>query len=195
MASLAETINTALRAVGSTTENRLRDVIADFDSVNLSGEERLAAVATTVAALASTHHRRHRNVYLDAVKVWSLEISSELRPEPLRLRTIADKAIVVEAADQLIGGVESLIELMNGDAIRTQDRLVTELAVVTRLLGEHEPGVIHLALLCVTRALDRADYQPGDAVMVPLHETFRVLTRESDLEASDLEALAPRGCA
>src|SRR5918999_938864 len=55
MATLAETISTALRAVGSTTENRLRDVVADFDSMNLSGEERLSAVTTTIAALAATH--------------------------------------------------------------------------------------------------------------------------------------------
>ena len=190
MATLAETISTALRAVGSTTENRLRDVVADFDSMNLSGEERLSAVTTTVAALAATHHRKHRKVYLEAVKAWALEISADLRPEPLGLRTIAEKAVVEEAAELLTGGVENLIELMNGDDVRTQDRLVTELAIVTRLLGEHQPSVIHHALACIGQALDKADFQAGELVVVPLRDSFRMLTRDASLEN-----LAPRGCA
>ena len=79
MSSLAETISSALRAVGPATEDRLRDIIADFDGLNLSAEERLSAVATTVAATAATHHKRHKPVYLDAVRTWSLEIAQELK--------------------------------------------------------------------------------------------------------------------
>lgn len=190
MATLAETISSALRAVGPTTESRLRDVMADFDAMNLSGEERLSAVTTTIASLAATHHRKHRGAYLDAVNAWSLEIAAQLRPEPLRLRGAAETAQIAEAADLLTSGVESLIDAMNGDSVRTQDRLVTELAVVTRLLGENDANTIHQALLSVGRALDRKDFQPGEVVMVPLRDSLRPLSRDSQLEL-----LAPRGCA
>ena len=190
MATLTETISSALRAVGPTTESRLRDVMADFDAMNLSGEERLSAVTTTIAALAATHHRRHRGVYLDAVKAWAREIAGELRPEPLRLRGPTEPAQVEEAAELLTSGVESLIETMNGDSVRTQDRLVTELAVVTRLLGEHDANTIHQALLSIGAALDRKNFQAGETVTVPLRESLRPLSRDARLEL-----LAPRGCA
>jgi hypothetical protein len=51
MSSLAETISSALRAVGRATEDRLRGIVNDFDGMNLTGEERLAAVATAIAAV------------------------------------------------------------------------------------------------------------------------------------------------
>src|SRR5215472_310668 len=136
MSSLAETINTALRAVGPATEDRLRDIVADFDGLNLTDEERVAAVATAIAATACSHHQRHKAVYLDAVRTWSLEIAAEAKPGPLRLRFAADIERIAEAADILTCGIDSLIELMTAMETRTQDRLVTELALVSRLLGQ-----------------------------------------------------------
>lgn len=190
MATLAETINSALQAVGSATESRLRDVVAEFDCINLSGEERLDAVATAIAALAWTHHRKHRRVYLEAVKTWALEIASELQPGPLRLRAPADTRKVAEAADVLIGGVDGLIEMMSAGAVRTQDRLVTELALVARLLGEYDANTIHLALGTVEAAHLDDRFAPGEAVVVPLREAARPIRRDAALET-----LAPRGCA
>ena len=190
MSSLAETINNALLAVGPATEDRLRDVINDFDSMNLSAEERLASVATAIATVAHTHHRKHKAVYLDAVKTWSLEIAGELQPAPLRLRKPADAVQVEEAAEILISGIDGLIEIMSDHAIRTQDRLVTELAVVSRLLGQNDANTIHMTLIEVSRLLDSSAYRPGEIVAVPLREATLPLTRESSLET-----LAPRGCA
>ncbi|HEY0523930.1 MAG TPA: hypothetical protein VGD08_11100 [Stellaceae bacterium] len=190
MSSLAETINIALQAVGPATEDRLRDVIADFNGMNLSGEERLAAMATAVAATAATHHRRHKEVYLDAVKTWSLEIAAELQPPPLRLRRPADTDAVGEAAELLAAGIDSLIEMMMQRSIRTQDRLVTELALVARLLGQHDANTIHQTLHAIASALASEVYMPGEIVMVPLRDAAKPLSRESVLES-----LAPRGCA
>jgi hypothetical protein len=190
MATLSETINSALRAVGRATESRLREVIAEFDNMNLSGEERLDAIVTAIAALAWTHHRKHKRVYLDAVKTWALEIAAELQPGPLRLRAASDLRQVEEAAEVLIGGVDSLIEMMNAGAVRTQDRLVTELAVVARLLGEHDANTIHLALRTVSDALEQAGFDPGEPIAVPLRQSLLPLTRHVSLET-----LAPRGCA
>jgi hypothetical protein len=190
MSSLAETISNALQAIGQMTEDRLRDVMAEFDNMNMSGEERLAAVATAVAATAATHHRRHKQVYLDAVRTWALEIAAELQPAPLRLRAAPDRGQIEDGAEVLIGGIDGLIEIMTADAVRTQDRLVTELALVSRLLGQHDANTIHLTMLTVVRAIEREDYRPGSLVAVPLRE----ITRPVDRLAS-LETMAPRGCA
>ncbi|HEX3501512.1 MAG TPA: hypothetical protein VHT04_19525, partial [Stellaceae bacterium] len=67
MNSLAETIHSALQAAGSATENRLRDIVADFDGLNLIEEERLAAISTMIAATACARHARHKTIYLEAV--------------------------------------------------------------------------------------------------------------------------------
>lgn len=190
MSSLAETISSALRSIGPASEDRMRDTLADFDNLNLSGEERLAAVATTIAATAFTHHRRHKMVYLDAVRTWSLEISAELSPTPLRLRLKADAERIAEGADILVSGIDALIELMASGGVKTQDRLVTELAVVTRLLGQYDALTIHMTLSAVDRALSLDRFEPGTIVLVPLREVDRVLSRESNLEL-----LEPRGYA
>jgi hypothetical protein len=190
MSSLTETINNALLAAGPATEDRLRDVITDFDGMNLSGEERLAAIATTIASVAWTHHRKHRQVYLDAVKTWALEIAGELQPGPLRLRSPIDAVQVDEAADILISGIDQLIELMSENAIRTQDRLITELAVVARLLGQNDANTIHLTLREVTRRLEHDGYNQGEIVTLPLREFNFPVSRDASLET-----LAARGCA
>ncbi|MBV9522454.1 MAG: hypothetical protein JO010_06660 [Alphaproteobacteria bacterium] len=187
---MAETINSALRSIGPATEDRMRDILADFDNLNLSGEERLSAVATTIAATAHNHHQRHKMVYLDAVRTWSLEISAELSPTPLRLRVRADLERVADGADILVTGIDSLIELMAASAVRTQDRLVTELAVVARLLGQHDARTIHMTLSAVDRALAEETFEPGTVVTVPLRELNRLVSRESNLAQ-----LEPRGYA
>ena len=85
MSSLVETIDSALAAVGPATESRLRDLLAEFGELNLGDEDRLSALATVIASAATTHHVRHKGVYLDAVKTWALEIAGQIEPEPVRL--------------------------------------------------------------------------------------------------------------
>src|SRR5215831_6391059 len=72
MSSLVETINNALAAVGPATESNLRDLLASFGELGLGDEDRLSALATVIANAAMTHHRRHKPVYLEAVKTWAL---------------------------------------------------------------------------------------------------------------------------
>jgi hypothetical protein len=190
MSTLAQTISRALQSVGPAAEDRMCDILAEFDNLNLSGEERLAAVATTIAATAFTHHRRHRAIYLDAVRTWSLEISASLDPMPLRLRMRADSERIADGAEILIGGVDSLIEMMAASGAGTQDRLVTELAVVSRLLGQNDARTVHMSLSAVDRALGSADFAPGTIVLVPLRHSDGLVSRESDLAL-----LEPRGYA
>jgi hypothetical protein len=189
MSSLAETINTALAAVGPATESRLRDILVDFGDLNLGDEDRLSAIATVIATTASTHHVRHKGVYLEAVKTWSLEIADQLEPSPPRLAGFAGGP-VEEGAEILISGIDALIESMTQAGVRIQDRLVTELAVVARLLGQHDANTIHFTLMTVMHSLGDPDYRPGEVVFVPLRETVMPLSREVRLEA-----LQPRGVA
>jgi hypothetical protein len=190
MSSLVETINTALAAVGPATETRLRDLLAEFGELNLGEEDRLSALATVIAAAASTHHRRHKSVYLDAVKTWALEIAGTLQPPPLRLAAVPVAGPVEEGAEILITGLDALIDSMNQAGVGVQDRLVTELAVVARLLGEHDANTIHMTLMTVGTSLADPEYQPGDVIEVPLREAIRPLSRDVRLEA-----LTPRGVA
>lgn len=190
MSSLVDTINTALSAVGPATETRLRELLAEFGELNLGDEERLSALATVIAAAASTHHGRHKSVYLEAVKTWALEIAGALEPAPLRLAGIPIVGPVEEGAEMLISGLDSLIDSMTQSGVRVQDRLVTELAVVARLLGQHDANAIHMTLMTVGDCLADPDYQAGELVHVPLRETVQPLSRDVRLEA-----LMPRGVA
>jgi len=190
MSSLAETINSALAAVGPATEGRMRELLAEFGELSLSDEDRLSALATVIAAAAATHHRRHMAVYLEAVKTWSLEIADALEPAPLRFASFPAGGPIEEGAEILISGLDGLIDAMTQAGVGIQDRLVTELAVVARLLGQPDANTIPFTLMTVGRTLADRDYQPGEVVFVPLRETIRPLSRDSRLES-----LAPRGVA
>jgi hypothetical protein len=190
MSSLIETINSALAAVGPSTEGQLRDLLAEFGELNLGDEDRLSALATVIAAAAATHHLRHKAIYLDAVKTWALEIAGQLEPAPLRLTFAPGGGPVEEGAEILISGLDSLIESMTQAGVRVQDRLVTELAVVARLLGQHDANTIHVTLMAVGSSLADPDYHPGELIIVPLRETVRPLNRQMRLEE-----LPPRGVA
>ena len=183
MSSLAETISNALLAVGPATEDSLRNVLDEFDGMNLSTEERLSSVATAVAAAAFTHHARHKRIYLDAVRTWSLEIAAELQPGPVRFRRQPEDEQIEEAAEILIAGLDQLIEIMSTEGVKTQDRLVTELAVVARVLGQVDPNAIHLALRQVEVALADPLFRPGALVRVPLREMGRPVARDAALGA------------
>ncbi len=190
MGSLVETISAALAAVGPATEARLRELLAEFDELNLGDEERLSALATTIAAAAATHHRRHAPVYLEAVKSWALEIAGALEPAPPRLAGVPVGGPVEEGAELLIAGLDQLIDAMTQTEVGVQDRLVTELAVVARLLGQYDANAIHMTLMTVGSSLADPLYRPGELVQVPLRETTQPLSRDARLEG-----LVPRGVA
>jgi hypothetical protein len=190
MSSLVETINSALAAVGPATEGRLRDLLSEFGELNLGDEDRLSVLATVIATAAATYHVRHKGVYLEAVRTWALEIAGQLEPEPLRLAGMPICGPVEEGAEILISGLDGLIESMVEAGVTIQDRLVTELAVVARLLGQHDANTIHMTLLTVSQTLGDPDYRPGEVITLPLRDVALPLSR-----GARLEALTPRGVA
>jgi hypothetical protein len=190
MSSLVDTINSALAAIGPAIETRLRDLLAEFGELNLSDEDRLAALATVIAAAAATHHRRHKAVYLEAVRTWALEIAEALAPAPLRLSGAPACGPVEDGAEILISGLDGLIEIMTQTGVTIQDRLVTELAVVARLLGQHDANTIHMTLMTVSDSLADPDYRAGELILVPLRETVQPLSRDVRLEALTMRGVA-----
>jgi hypothetical protein len=190
MTSLAETIDIALAAVGPETEGRLRDVVAGFEALALADEERVAALATAVAAIASRHHGRHVSVYLEAVRTWSLEIAEMLQPAPAELRFIPDAGLIEEAARKLYGGLDTVIERMHREGVDVRDRLVTELAVVARFLGQHDSHTIAVAMMAVSRALADPAYRRGAVVRVPLREVAATPSLVPDIETMEPQGRA-----
>ena len=190
MASLAETIDTALAAVGRETEDRLRDVSTDFEGLKLADEERVSALATAIAAIAVRYHQRHIQAYLEAVRTWSLEIAEMLQPAPTELRYIPDTSTIETAAKTLYAGLDVVVDRMRESRVDVRDRLITELALVTRFLGQHDANTITIAVMAVNRALSDPDYRRGAVVRVPLRE----VAGSAPIEPS-LASMEPRGTA
>ena len=190
MSTLAETIDEAMLRLGPAIQDRLRDIVAELYGLNLGEEDRLAVLATALAAVASTHHARHKPVYLEAVRAWSLEISVGLAPPPVRFSRLAGEGPVEEGAEILVAGLDGMLDGLAQGAARLQDRLVLELALFARLLGQHDVNAVHLTLAAVADALGDDDYRPGHAVRVPLDQTVMPLSRDACLAT-----VAPRGVA
>jgi hypothetical protein len=75
---------------------------------------------------------------------------------------------------------------MRSEGVDVRDRLITELAAVSRFLGRHDPNTITIALMAVNRALGDPQYRRGAVVRVPLREVAA---------SAALETMKPRGTA
>lgn len=190
MSDLPPLLAEALAAIGAETEARMGDLIEDFGAVPLSDEARLSAIAGTVATIAVTRYVQHRGIFIAALRCWALEISLSLTPAPLRVVGERNWQHVDEAQDVLLGGIDAILRGMMASGSAKHHRLVTELAVMARLLGRYDAHSIHLVLTAAARACENPAWQIGDQVAVSLCENASPLTREADIAA-----LAPRGTA
>lgn len=190
MPSLAETIDTALAAVGRETEDQLRDVSGEFEALKLADEARVSALATAIATIAVQYHKRHVSAYLEAVRTWSIEIAEMLHPARTELRYIPDTSTIETAAQRLCSGLDSVIDRMRQGGVDIRDRLIAELALVTRFLGRHDPNTITITMMAVNRALSDPQYRCGAVVRVPLREISTTATTEPSLATME-----PRGTA
>src|SRR5579863_1455013 len=82
MSSLADTIAQSMLRLGPGTKDKVRDIFAALGGLDLAPVERLSALATALAAMAATYHARHAQIYFEAVRTWSLEISNGIAPPP-----------------------------------------------------------------------------------------------------------------
>jgi hypothetical protein len=190
MSTLSETISDAMARLGPATRDRVRDIVSELTDLNLVEEDRLSMLATALATVAATHHARHKPVYLEAVRTWSLEISVGLAPPPARLCSVSGDGPIEEGAEILVSGLEALLDGIVSGAAGVQDRLVLELALFAQLLGQHDANAVHVTLQAAAEALEIADYWPGRAVRVPLEQMMIPLGRDVCLAS-----VAPRGVA
>jgi len=176
--------------LGPATQDRVGVIVAELVALNLGEEDRLAVLATAVAAVASTHHARHKQVYLEAVRTWALEISASVASPPVGFAATADDGMVEEGAEIVVRGLAGLLDTVARGSAWLQDRLVLELALFAQLLGRYDANAVHQILRAVSDALGGEDYRPGRAVRVPLADMAMPLSRDVCLAT-----VAPRGVA
>ena len=190
MTELPPLVIEALRAIGPETEARMGDLIGDFLALPLSDEDRLSAIAGAVATIASTRYRRHRPIFIAALRSWALEISIALSPSPPRIGFDRRRGRVAEAQDGLLDSLDAILRAMADDGSAKHHRLVTELAVMAQLLGRHDANSIHLVLTAASLACDDPRWSSGYPVPILLSDGAQLVARDARLEA-----LAPRGTA
>ena len=180
----------ALSAIGADIEAQMGDLIRDFVAIPLREEDRLSALAGAVATIATTRYRRHRAIFIAALRSWALEISIALAPPAPRIPVEGRRGPAEEAQDGLLNGLDAILRAMLDDGSAKHHRLVTELAVMARLLGHYDTRTIHLVLTAAGCACEDPLWRCGDAVPVSLREGGQPLARDACLAA-----LAPRGTA
>ncbi len=188
MSSLVETIDRTLTNIGREPRDLLIDTISSFDNLELSDEEQICAIASALAACAVSSHRRHVGKYLEAVRVWALELSAAILPPPPRLRSLPVARRAADGTDLLIDGAEQLLEILRDSGIGLQDRLVAELTLFTRLLGRHDANTINIVVQSVGDAAGMSAFRSGDVIAIPLRF-------DPDEVLGPLEEMAPRGTA
>jgi len=182
----------ALSAIGADIEARIGDLISDFVAIPLREEDRLSALAGAVATIATTRYRRHRAIFIAALRSWALEISIALAlaPPAPGIPVERRRGPAEEAQDGLLNGLDAILRAMLDDGSAKHHRLVTELAVMARLLGRYDTRTIHLVVTAAGRACEDPLWRCGGAVPVSLREGGQPLARDACLAA-----LAPRGTA
>lgn len=190
MTDLPPLLTEALVAIGPETEARIDDLIADFLALSLSEDRRLSALAAVVATIATTRYLQHRDVFIAALRSWALEISISLAPLPPRLPVERCTGPIDEAQDVLLGGIDAILRAMMAAGSEKHHRLVTELAVMARLLGGYDATRVHLVVTAASRACNDPDWRSGDRIPVSLYDGARPLTRDAAIAT-----VAPRGTA
>lgn len=183
-------LSETLAAVGPEVEARMGALIEDFTDLPLGDEDRLSALAGTIATVAATRYAEHGDIFIAALRSWALEISIALASESLRLVSEAKAGVIAEAQELLLRGIERILRAMHAARMTRHHRLATELAIMARLLGDFHAPSVHLVLTAAARACNDPAWRPGGAVPVSLCESALPLGR-----GVSLAAIAPRGTA
>jgi hypothetical protein len=181
MRSLVETIDKTLSNIGRTPRDLLFETVIAFDNLELSDEEEICAVASAIAANAAGRYRRRVDNYLDAVRIWAVEMAVEAGSPPPRLYRLPITHRIEAGAALLLDGTIDLVEALADAAASVQDRMVAELTLYAKLLGRHDVNTIHLALDRVAEATAAMNFKPGQVLALPLRETH-VMRRTDRLE-------------
>ncbi len=169
MHAVVETINQTLRKIGIGPGRVLIETIESFEELTLTDQERLSALASSIANSALAYHSTRASSYLDAIRVTATAIALEILPPPPTTTTARPGlGRISEGADLISAGLNHLIDLLYSASISMEDRIVAEIALYARLLGRHDAHTVELTLRGVDEALNHPDFVEGDLVAVML---------------------------
>jgi len=137
--------------------------LAAFDEIGLGADERLSAVASTVAAAAARHGasvERFLRLLQDLTRLGAGGIVRNGSPGTPRPERIAEGA-------QLLGGAFERLTAGLAAAMPREETQLVEAVLLARLLAEFRPHAIRLALAAVGRAVADPGYRSGAPVAVP----------------------------
>jgi len=172
--ALVETINQTLRKLGAGPGRVLIETIDTFEGLQLTDQERLSALASSIAHSALAYHATRVESYLDAIRTSAMAIALEILPPPPSVEAFPTLGHIAEGADLLTAGLSDLLEALFVEAIGMEDRVITEVALYARLLGRHDPNAIETVLRGIDDALQQPDFSEGDLVSIPLGEPMRI---------------------
>lgn len=188
MTHVPSLLSDTLAAVGPEVEARMAALIEDFTDLPLGEEDRLSALAGTIATVAATRYVGHGGIFIAALRGWALEISFALAPELPPLVSDPEALPIAEAQELLLRGIDRILGRMHAARMTRHHRLVTELAIMALLLGDFDAPGVHLVLTAAASACENPAWRPGSAVAVTLSEGAMPLGRDASLAA-----VAPRG--
>lgn len=174
MRALVETINQTLRNIGTGPGQVLLETIESFEELALTDQERLSALASSIASSALAYHSTRVESYLDAIRMSAMAIALEILPPPPTVGAFPTLGHIAEGADLLSGGLHHLIDALYSEAIGMEDRLIAEIALYARLLGRHDPNTVQTVLRGIDDALNHPDFAEGDLVAVPLGDPSKI---------------------
>ncbi|HEV2675580.1 MAG TPA: hypothetical protein VGV37_13635 [Aliidongia sp.] len=168
MRALVETINQTLRNIGLGPGRVLLETIESFEELSLSDQERVSALASSIANSALAYHRTRIAGYLDAIRGSAMTIALEILPPPPVADSCPLLGNIAEGADLLSSGLNQLIDALCLASICMEDRIIAEIALYARLLGRHDPNTVQIVLRGIDEALSHPDFATGDLVAVAL---------------------------
>jgi hypothetical protein len=172
--ALVETINQTLRNIGMGPGRILLETIESFEELTLTDQERISALASSIAGSALAYHSNRIDSYLDAIRVSAMAIALEILPPPPSIGAFPTLGHIAEGADLLSGGLHELIDVLYSEAVGTEDRVIAEIALYARLLGRHDPNTVQAVLVGVDDALQHPDFVEGDLVAVAIGDPSKI---------------------
>lgn len=157
----AETVQQAMARAGRLAQNDLAAAFTGFERLGLSRQERLAAIASAVAACQRKRHAGDGAGFVRALRELTrpaLGYFGDLGGGELFLSR------VVEGLRLVVRGLDRLFDRLQEAGLSAESAALVEAVMLARLLTQHRPHQIRLAIDAAERAAARPDYVPGDIV-------------------------------
>jgi hypothetical protein len=144
---------------------RMNVALAAFDDIGLGADERLAAVASAIAAAAMKRHAAAALRFLRFLQELTRPGAGGLvrtgSPGHPRAERIAEGAALLD------GAFDRLSATLAEAAMPRAEAHLVEAVLLARLLAEFRPLAVRLALVAVERAIADPGYRCGTVVAVP----------------------------